>query len=193
VLQAELADLLALLMAPLGAGVAPPVALVAALAASSPVSPRLRPLYRDLQDSARAGDGAGAVWLVHARELSSADVRFVARAWLLTERTGAPLAEALAVAESVLRARLRARARLDVVAAGPRASMAVLALLPLGAPLVGLAFGLGPGSLYLSSPAGGASAGLGLALAGLGWWWGRRILTAAIEPSSAHPEPPPPR
>jgi tight adherence protein B len=125
------------------------------------------------------------VWLAHAREQSSADLHFIARAWLLSDRTGAPLAEALRVAESVLRARVRGQARLDAAAAGPRASMAVLAGLPLTAPLVGLAFGLTPSDLYLRSPLAGASACLGAGLAALGWWWGRRILAGALGPRDA--------
>jgi tight adherence protein B len=128
----------------------------------------------------------GVVWLAHAAVGRSADLELVGRAWLLTERTGAPLADALEVAEGVLRGRIRARARLDSAAAGPRASMVVLVLLPCSAPLVGLVFGLSPAELYLSSPAATFSGLLGLLLVVLGWWWSHRILARALD---VHPAP----
>jgi tight adherence protein B len=101
---------------------------------------------------------------------------FVARAWALSERTGAPLADAIDTAVEVLRDRRRAEERLAAAGAGPRASMAVLCLLPLSGPVVGLACGVGPRQLYLGSPAATASALTGLALAGLAVWWSRRLL-----------------
>jgi tight adherence protein B len=184
--RAEIADLLELLVAPLRAGVAPSVALGAALDASSPVGPRLAELVRDLGEASASAADVGVVWLAHAAVGRSADLELVGRAWLLTERTGAPLADALEVAEGVLRGRIRARARLDSAAAGPRASMVVLVLLPCSAPLVGLVFGLSPAELYLSSPAATFSGLLGLLLVVLGWWWSHRILARALD---VHPAP----
>jgi tight adherence protein B len=175
----DLADLLALLAAPLRAGVPPPVAVTAALRAA-PVNSRLTALVAGLRRAAETGDSLADEWLAHGRDQAWTDLTFIGQAWVLTERTGAPLAEALADAERVLRDRTRASGRLDAIAAGPRASMAVLTALPLAGPLVGLTFGLSPSDLYRASPVSAASCGLGLGLTLLGWWWGRRILARAL-------------
>lgn len=178
----DVADLLALLAAPLRSGIAPGAAVTAALAAAGRLHSSLDVLVEELRRRAETGEPLAAVWLAQGERLGSADLRWVGQAWLLTERTGAALAPALVAAEQVLRTRTRAEARLRTVAAGPRASMAILSLLPLGGPFVGAAFGLGPGALYLASPLATASGVMGLALAVFGWRWGRRILARAGEP-----------
>lgn len=177
-LEAALAELVAAIAAPLRAGVAPSVALAAAEPGWAD-DPALAPLLRELVDATRAGTSAAAVWLHHADAHGSADLQFVGQAWALSERTGAPLADALASGEEVLRARARGRDRVASAAAGPRASMAVLCLLPASGPLVGAAVGVGPRSLYFSSPVATASLVLGLVLAAGAWWWSRRILGRA--------------
>jgi tight adherence protein B len=177
-LEGALAELVSAVAAPLRAGVPPSVAL----AAAEPTwrdDPALGPLLRDLVRAARDGGSPAEVWLRHANARDSADLRFVGQAWAISERTGAPLADALASSEEVLRARMRARQRLAAAAAGPRASMAVLCLLPASGPVVGLTMGVDPRSLYFSSPLATASLALGVALAGGAWWWSRRILRRA--------------
>ena len=176
--DAALAELVAAVAAPLRAGVVPAVALAAA-EPSCADDPVLARLVRDLVEATRAGAPAAEVWLRHAQSQGSADLQFVGRAWALSERTGAPLAEALDSCEGVLRARERGRQRLASAAAGPRASMAVLCLLPASGPLVGAAVGVDPGALYFSSPAATGSLVLGLSLAAGAWWWSRRILRRA--------------
>jgi tight adherence protein B len=57
--------------------------------------------------------------------------------------------------------------------------MAVLCLLPLSGPLVGLACGIGVRELYLGTPAAALSLVTGLVLAGFALWWSRRILRGA--------------
>jgi tight adherence protein B len=156
------------------------VAVLAAIEATGQPHPHLFGLLDTLSDRARSGEGMAESWLAHAEQTDSTDLQFIGQAWLLTERTGAPLADALATAEQALRVRVRTRERVAVVAAGPQASMAVLVALPLGGPLVGLAFGVGPADLYFSSTSATASAVLGIGLAGLGWWWGRRIMARAL-------------
>lgn len=176
--EAALAELVGALSAPLRAGVAPSLAL----AAAEPVcgdDPVLGLLLRDLVEATRRGSSPAEVWLRHAHARGSADLRFMGQAWALSERTGAPLAEALATGEEVLRARARGRERLAGAAAGPRASMAVLCLLPASGPVVGAAMGVDPRTLYLSSPLAAGSLVLGLLLAAGAWWWSRRILERA--------------
>lgn len=176
--DAALAELVAAIAAPLRAGVVP----AAALAAAEPSfrdDPALAPLLRELVETTRVGASAAEVWLRHAESHRSRDLRFVGQAWALSERTGAPLADALASCEGVLRARGRGRERLASAAAGPRASMALLCLLPASGPFVGAAVGVDPGALYFSSPAATGSLALGLVLAAGAWWWSRRIVYRA--------------
>jgi tight adherence protein B len=183
-LQGDLADFLSLLAAALRVGTTPALALVTVARAMSP-GPELRALLVDLAAADPGDSGSTAVWLRHAERLDSEDLRFVGRAWQLTERTGAPLAEALVSVERVLRTRQRARERLATAAAGPRSSMAVLVALPCAGPLVGLAFGVGPVALYLSSAAALASAVLGVVLGLLAWVWARRIIGGALRTDSS--------
>lgn len=177
-LETALAELVAAIAAPLRTGVAPSVALAAA-EARRPDDPALAALLHDLVLAARSGASLAGVWLRHAALHDSADLRFVGQAWALSERTGAPLADALASGEEVLRARARGRDRVASAAAGPRASMVVLCLLPASGPVVGMAVGVDPRSLYFSSPVATASLAVGVLLALGAWWWSRRILGRA--------------
>ena len=177
-LQAELADVVALLGAALRAG-APPALALLTVAGSTSLRTPLRATVDDLADSASLGQPLSQRLREHGDRLDSPDLRFVARAWGLTERTGAPLADGLSAAETVLRARHRARERVATATAGPRASMLVLAAVPAAGPLVGLAFGLGPGDLYLSSGAATGAGLLGVVLGLAGLAWARRIIGRA--------------
>jgi tight adherence protein B len=155
------------------------MAVRAAIEAAPGTGP-LRLVYDDLVRSVEAGENLSAVWLRHADTLCSGDLRFVGQAWRLTELTGAPLASALGAAEAVLRSRERSRLGLNAAVAGPRASMAVLTLLPLCGPLVGLAFGVGPRQLYLSSVAATASLVIGAFIGLVAWLWSRTIVQRAL-------------
>jgi tight adherence protein B len=177
-LDDDTADLLGALVAPLRAGAPPLTALQAAAEALG----RDTALHGVVERLVRAGHEGGSlaeVWLEHGTSLDSAALRFVGSAWSVSEATGAPLADALACAEQVLRTRRRAADRLRSAVAGPRASMTVLALLPVSGPVVGLACGLTPRELYLSSPVGTASLAVGAAWAAFAWWWAQRIVRAA--------------
>lgn len=176
--EESLVRLVGLLAAPLRGGAPPAVALEAAESALARDIP-LRPLLNELTTQARQGSDVGRVWRRHALSSGSPDLRFVGQAWELSERTGAPLAGALGCATDVLHARIRARERLSSAAAGPRASMAVLCLLPLSGPLVGLACGVTPGELYLSTWASRASLAAGVLLTVAAWWSSREILRRA--------------
>ena len=172
-----LAELLGLVLGPLQSGAPPAVALAAAQAAQGR-GPFVE-LVDDLVTAGTHGEVLAPVWQSWAELLDSDDLRFVARAWGLSEQTGSPLSEALATSLEVLRARRRAADRVASAAAGPRASMMVLLLLPLSGPFVGLACGIDPRTLYLSSPAAGGSLVAGLVLAAVARWWSARILARA--------------
>jgi tight adherence protein B len=177
-LESGLAELVAALAAPLRSGVSPVVAIAAAV-------PTLRddrtlaPLLRDLSTAAAEGAPVAGVWLRHAVHHGSPDLSFIGRAWALSDLTGAPLADALACAEQTLRSRSRSRERLAAAAAGPRASMAVLCLLPASGPVVGWVMGVDPMTLYFSSSVATASLVVGISLGLAAWGWSRRILRAA--------------
>jgi tight adherence protein B len=172
-----LGELLALVGGPLRAGAPAVVALATARSALGPGP--LDSLVADLVSTGDRAEPLAPVWSQWAERLASDELRFVARAWALTEDTGAPLADALETSLDVVRARRRAADRVASAAAGPRASMFVLMLLPLSGPLVGLACGIDPRSLYLSSPAAAGSLLVGLGLAVLARWWSARILARA--------------
>ncbi len=174
----RLADLLGLVAAPLRAGV-PATTSVAAAGAAVEDDPLLGPLVLDVLAAGATGEQVSGTWLSHAGQLDSEALRFVGQAWALSERTGAPLADALRSSEQVLRARTRSRQRLSSAAAGPRASMGVLALLPLSGPVVGMACGVSPVELYLSTAWSTASLVIGIGFATFGWWWSRTILERA--------------
>ena len=169
---------MAAIAAPLRAGVPPAVAVGAA----APVfrdDAELGPLLRDLSDAAAQGAPVAEVWRRHAQKQGSADLSFLAQAWTLSELTGAPLADALACGEQVIRARARSRERLAAAAAGPKASMAVLCVLPASGPVVGAVMGVDRVTLYFSSPVATVSLVLGMGLGLAAWWWSRRILRRA--------------
>ncbi len=172
--EGELAAELAELLAPaLAAGVPPHHALRAALEALPAEFGGLLPRVLAAADH---GDQISAALAAEAVATGRADLAALGRGFALTEAVGAPLAPAVTAVAGLLRDRAVAAQRAQVAAAGPRATMWLLVLLPVCGPLVGLVFGLNPTALYAASPASGASLAAGLGLAALGWWWSRTIL-----------------
>lgn len=135
--------------------------------------------YRPALGLDEPGETAADIWERWARQARSDDLAFVASAWRLSETVGAPLAEAVDRAASQLRSGLSRRRRLAAAIAGPRATVTVLTVLPLSGPVFGLACGLSPGAMYLSTGLATGSALLGGALILLGRWWCTRIVRAA--------------
>ncbi|MER7073242.1 hypothetical protein [Terrabacter sp. NPDC000476] len=150
------------------------------VATSRPVEASVRLLVSELVEATGRGESVAAVWSAWAGRTSSPSLALVASAWQLTESTGAPLALAVERAtRGLLDARSR-RGRVAVAVAGPRASVTVLTLLPLAGPLVGLACGIDPRTLYLGSPLTLTCLGLGLALVGAGRAWCTRMIRTAV-------------
>ena len=118
----------------------------------------------------------------------SEELEVLVRAWRLSEEVGAAASATTAAAASCLRARRLDRQRAAALSAGPRASMWLLSCLPLVGPVAGLLTGVGPGRLYASTPA-LASAGVGLLLTVLGWWWAHSVIDRAGRPATTRGRP----
>jgi len=110
------------------------------------------------------------------------DLAFLAAAWSLTDEFGVAAAPAARASAAVLRERAASEDRRTVLAAGPRASMWLLTLLPLSGPLVAMVLGLPVGDVYGSAASLVAAVG-GLLLTGLGWLWSRTVLRRALRPA----------
>ncbi|EWT03694.1 hypothetical protein N865_09475 [Intrasporangium oryzae NRRL B-24470] len=141
-----------------------------------------RRLGAELAEAARQGSSVAAVWADYADRTGSRELTFVAAAWRLSEDTGVPLAVAVERAAAGLReARTRQR-KVAVAVAGPKATVAVLTVLPLTGPLFGLACGVGPAELYGGRPVATASATCGVLLMVVGRLWCRRMIRRAVTP-----------
>jgi tight adherence protein B len=182
----DLATLLEVLVPPLQAGVATAEAVrigAGALRGRAGVAA----LVDGLVTAAARGLPLGTVWQgarsspVVGGTAGRSALSFVAQAWLLSERTGVPLAVALAAAARAVRTRQAAVQALAAATAGARASMTLLALMPTCGPVVGLLFGFTPADLYAASPAAAGALGVGVLLGAAGWSWSRAILRRAVE------------
>lgn len=158
-------------------------------------SPTVRPvagwLGERLEAATRAGSGVAACVSDPPPATGPderADLAVLSRAWRLSEHTGAAASRTTAGAAAAIRARAAARERVAAALAGPRASMRLLTLLPLGGPLVGLLLGLSPADLY-GSLAARAAAALGVCLTVAGWWWSRGLVGRALRPGRTDGSP----
>lgn len=178
----DVAEAAELLVPALQAGATPARALRVTVNALGPRHP-MHARLRRLADAAAAGLPVSALWLEgEGGRAAPPGAALIGRVWDLSEETGSPLAPAVSTAAKVLRHQESARRRLAAAAAGPRASMTLLALLPLSGPVVGAAVGIPPEELYLRSPATQVSLLVGLVLGVTGWCWSRAILHRALLP-----------
>jgi tight adherence protein B len=119
------------------------------------------------------------VWLQAATAAKVDELEVVAAAWTLADTAGVALADAVELAARLLRESRTRQARLEVLLAGPRATMLLLTVLPMAGPLVGLLFGIDPLTLYGGSSLALGSLCCGLALLVLGRIWCRALLRHA--------------
>lgn len=112
----------------------------------------------------------------------SAALHRVARAWALAQRHGLPLAEVLDAVRRDLEGSTRFAAQLRAKLAGPRASAAVLACLPVLGLLLGEAMGARPIAVLASTGLGQVLLLLGGLLIAAGIAWSSR-LTGRVMPS----------
>ncbi|TWJ10774.1 tight adherence protein B [Stackebrandtia albiflava] len=93
----------------------------------------------------------------------------------VVETTGAPAAELLDRLAVELRSAAAARAALAAHTAGTRATVVLLALLPLAGPLLGALVGADTLTLLFTTPVGAACLSAAAALQVVGLWWSHRI------------------
>ncbi len=128
---------------------------------------------------ARALRAPAAVPVSAGSDLDRALAR-VAAAVLLSQRTGCSLAAVTAAVEDDLRARRRLRQELASVTAGPRASAALLAGLPLLALAMGSGIGADPWAVLTTTAAGQVLLVAGVALEAAGLVWTARLVRRAV-------------
>ncbi len=173
----DLVDAVGVLVAELRAGAHPAVAMAAAATdATTGVAPVLGAaataarLGGDVPAALRAdGEPALRPWLVR-----------LADAWALAQRHGVPLAGLLDAVRGDAEQRARFAADLDARLAGPRATAAVLAGLPVLGLLLGQAVGADPWRVLAGTAAGQLLLVLGTALISAGVAWSGRIVTSAV-------------
>ena len=130
--------------------------------------------------AARLGGDVPAALAVGAKASAVPAFLFgLAACWRVCNATGSGIAAAVDRLEQALRAEQEQRRAVDAELAGPRASAALLAVLPAAG--VGLAAGLGadPVHVLLYTPLGLVALAVGLGLDLLGLWWTGRLVEAA--------------
>lgn len=130
---------------------------------------------------ARTGESLAAGWRDLADEVGSAQVRLLARAWALSEASGAPLSTSATTAAELLRADRDRRRRADAAVAGAKATQQILTLLPLSAPLLAMLMGIDLIEAYTGNPLILACLGAGLLLVLAGRWWIGRMVAAVAK------------
>lgn len=138
------------------------------------------PAIAPVADAARYGSDVPRALRDLAAEPGAGALRVLASAWVLAHRTGAGLADAVALAARTVR---EERATGRVVAtelAAARATARMLALLPVGVLLLARGTGGDPFSFLLATPAGQVCLALGVGLLVLGSAWIDRIARGVL-------------
>ena len=161
-----------------------PAAEAAQLACDVGGSATTRPEFMALGRQVASARARGAAVGNCLRQAAEGDraLSFLAAAWQLTDEYGVAAAPAARASATVLRERAASDDRRAVLAAGPRASMWLLTLLPLSGPLVAVVLGLPVGEVY-GTGASLLAAAAGLCLTALGWFWSRTVLRRALRPA----------
>jgi tight adherence protein B len=178
---AELAAVLGLLAAELRAG-AHPAAAAERVAADA--GPTAAAVMSSVAATARlCGDVAAALRRqAAATPVLEQPLDQLAAAWMLAARHGIPLADVLDAVRGDLDHRVRARRRLHASLAGPRATAAVLACLPVLGLLLGQAIGAQPVRVLTGEGSGQLLLMLGVLLTCVGLAWSARLVARAAAP-----------
>jgi tight adherence protein B len=109
-------------------------------------------------------------------------LRPLAHGWSLAQRHGLPLAEVLDAVRKDVAGRVRFAHRVRARMAGPRASGAVLAVLPLLGVVLGEGMGAHPTKVLLTTPLGHTLLAAGTTLISAGLYWITHLTTRAVLP-----------
>ncbi len=172
-----LVDAVGVLVAELRAGAHPATAMEAAAAeAAHDVAPALGAAAA----AARLGADVPAVLRGNDQPALRPWLARLADAWALAQRHGVPLAGLVDAVRCDAEQRIRFTADLDARLAGPRASAAVLAGLPVLGLLLGQAVGARPWQVLGGTAAGQALLVVGTVLVCAGVVWSGRIVASAV-------------
>ena len=179
-----LSDALGILVAELRAGAHPGDAIAAAAETQSDGSPHAgTDVVRALSAVAAAARLGGDVPAV-LRSAGPAPLRAwlgrLADAWSLADRYGIPLADLLDAVRSDTEHRVRFAAEVQARLAGPRATAAVLAGLPLLGLALGEAVGAAPLRVLCHTMVGQLLLVIGTAVACVGVLWSARLVSGAV-------------
>ncbi|MBP2321430.1 tight adherence protein B [Kibdelosporangium banguiense] len=169
---AELAETLRSFVAELRAGAQP---VVAAESVAEDAPPAGAEAMQTIASAARAGGDAEQA----TREPLVAEV---VHAWVLAQRHGLPLADVLAAVAKDLDQRVRFARQTHAKMAGPRASAAVLAGLPVLGIVLGEAVGANPLRVLAFTGIGQIVLVLGVALVCAGVIWCARLTQRVVQP-----------
>ena len=182
-IDGELLTLIEGLAATLRAGLTPVQAL-SHLAASADPSIDSGPvansddLVSRLAGTAVQGARLEPVWRAAAERSGHAELLAVAQGWALSERHGAPVVDVLDALVTALRDRARTTAAVETALAAPRATAALLGVLPLFGVALGQLIGAHPVAVLAGTPLGRVVGVLGLAATVGGRLWMRRLVTS---------------
>ncbi|MCP2257980.1 tight adherence protein B [Streptoalloteichus tenebrarius] len=178
---ANLARALRLLVAELRAGAHP---ATAAEGAAADTDPQVAGVLTAFASTSRlGGDMASALRTISEQQPVLGDaLEGLANAWALSERFGVPLADLVDALCADLEHRVRFARQVHAGMAGPRATAAVLAALPLLGLLLGEAIGASPWSVLTTSAPGQALLAIGACLVCAGLSWSNRLTAKAARP-----------
>jgi tight adherence protein B len=175
-----LSDALGVLVSELRAGAHPADAVQTAADAYAGASPDVTQALASVAAAARLGGDVpvvlSSVGPVHVRPWLTR----LAEAWALAERYGIPLAEVIDAVRRDTEHRVRFAAEVQSRLAGPRATAAVLAGLPLLGLALGQAVGAAPWRVLSATPAGQLLLVIGTGLACGGVLWSARLVSGAV-------------
>lgn len=172
-----LADALGMLVSELRAGAHP---ATAAEAAAADAPPGAAGALATAAAAARLGGDVPAVLRAHDAPALRPWLDRLADAWGLADRHGVPLADLIEAVRVDVEHRTRFAAEVDARLAGPRATAAVLAGLPLLGLALGQAIGADPVRVLAGTTAGQGLLVVGTGLACAGVLWSARIVAAAV-------------
>ncbi|MCP3799882.1 type II secretion system F family protein [Allokutzneria sp. A3M-2-11 16] len=175
----DLAEALELVVGELRSG-AHPASAVANVAADS--ASETGKVLRAIASTARLGGDVRAAieHFAAADRLRGPVLRQFGEAWSTAENYGVPLAELLEALHRDLSQRIRFESQVDARMAGPRATAAVLAALPIVGLLLGEAMGAAPFAVLARTGFGQGLLVIGAALMCAGLAWSARLITRVV-------------